>query len=262
LPVPGVVTIHDFTYARQPHTMAARHAGLMRAHTAAAVASARRVIADSAAVAREFASRYGRRADVVPLGVDPRFRPATADEVARARERHGLRKPYVLAVGTLEPRKQWPSAVRAHARLSQLNGWRGELAVAGGRGWGFDARPERDVRWLGFVDDADLPALYTGAEALVAPSLYEGFGLPLVEAMACGTPVVCSDIPVFREVAGDAATYSAAGDADAMAASLNDLLHDDDRRRALSERGLLRARDFSWDRTADRTLEVLVEAAR
>ena len=136
-------------------------------------------------------------------------------------------------------------------------GWRresieGELARATAEGW---------LRWLGYAPDETLRALYDRAALLVCPSHYEGFGLPLVEAMAAGTPIVCSDIPVFREVAADAASFVPPGDADAWARTVAEVLSDPARARDLAARGSARIRDFSWRRTAERTLAVWSDAA-
>jgi glycosyltransferase involved in cell wall biosynthesis len=194
--------------------------------------------------------------------VEPGFRRAAAGEVARVRRRYDLQRPYLLAVGALEPRKNLGTLVAAHRRLRETTGWAGDLVLAGGDGWRLDPRALAGARQVGFVPDADLPALYTGAELFACPSLYEGFGLPVVEAMACGAPVVCSDIPVFREVAGDAALRVPPTDAAAMAEGIGRVLGDPALRRDLAGWGLERARRFDWDVAADRTLAVLEAAGR
>jgi glycosyltransferase involved in cell wall biosynthesis len=190
------------------------------------------------------------RIHVIPNGVDERFFEARAPE--------GPRAPYLLAVGTLEPRKNLPLLLDAFRAL-RADGRDLELLLVGHQGWSHslplgDLAPH--VRLLGPVPDEDLPALYAGASCFVLPSLYEGFGLPLAEAMAVGVPAVASDIPALREVGGEAVRYADPHDAASFAAAIREAL--DDRQgsqlRAAAARG--RARRFRWDACAEATLKV------
>jgi glycosyltransferase involved in cell wall biosynthesis len=203
------------------------------------------------------------RVHVVPLAVDPGFRPVAADESARVVARYGLAPPFVLYVGALEPRKNVPTLLRAFARLrSDFPNLR--LVLCGGQRWDFGPIPRAIaqlgladvVRFTGYVPDADLPALYSAAAVFCFPSLAEGFGLPILEAMACGTPVVCSNASSMPEVAGDAALLVEPTDAEAVAQSIGRVLREPDLAAALRQRGLDRAAQFSWELTAERTLAV------
>jgi glycosyltransferase involved in cell wall biosynthesis len=199
------------------------------------------------------------RSAVIPLGVEPRFARAVPGAVP---ERYGVPRPYVLAVGTREPRKNLPRLVRAFAGLPADLRERYSLAIAGKPGWG-DAETERlasaqpGVVLTGYVEDDDLPALYAGAEAFAFPSLAEGFGLPVIEAMAAGTPVLTSNCSSLAEVAGDAARLVDPGDERAVRAGLEELLEDVSLRDRLAHAGRERAAGFTWRRTARETLDYL-----
>jgi glycosyltransferase involved in cell wall biosynthesis len=189
------------------------------------------------------------------------MRPIDDREVIRAwKARRGLPERMVLFVGTLEPRKNLPLLLEAYARLRQT-GCTHTLVVAGGKGWYYqaiEATVERlglrdAVLFPGFVPDEELPLWYNAAELFVYPSLYEGFGLPPLEAMACGTPVITSNAASLPEVVGDAGVVVDAHDVTALARAMADLLGDAERRRRLRAAGLARARQFTWRATANRT---------
>jgi glycosyltransferase involved in cell wall biosynthesis len=202
------------------------------------------------------------RVVVIPGGIDRSFKPQPAEEVAARLAPLGLRAgDYLLFLGTIEPRKNLARLLQA----MELAGPKiGPLVLAGGRGWNNAAirdaiaRLARDgrIRDLGYVADDLRPALQAGARAFVYPSLYEGFGLPPLEAMACGTPVLTSNVSALPEVMGDAALYVDPEDVPALAAALTRLWDDESLRADLRARGLARAQEFSWDRTARLTIEV------
>jgi len=203
----------------------------------------------------------------VPLGVAPRFQPVSPEQVAsHLVRRFGLRPPYVLYVGAITIRKNVVRALRAFASIRQFLP---ELrfVLAGARVWR-KTPLEPVIQELGLADrvyctgpfpDADLPALYAGADLFVFPSLYEGFGLPPLEAMACGTPVVCSNAASLPEVVGDAALTVDPYDVDALADAMCRVLVDGQLREDLRARGLARARRFSWEKTARETVAVYRE---
>ena len=199
---------------------------------------------------------------VVPNGVNEAFRPI---DPARAKEvgaRHGLRRPYLLYVGTRQPRKNLAGLLAALRHLGRrLAGY--QLGIVGSGPSTEPVLPERaaadssiEIVQVGPVPDADLPALYAGAELFVHPSLFEGFGLPVLEAMACGTPVVCSNASSLPEIAGGAALLTDATDPDALANAIWRVLTDAALASSLRERGLARAGQFTWDQTAERLVDV------
>lgn len=206
------------------------------------------------------------RVAVVPLAADQRFRPMKKAEIEPVLRGCGIERPYILYVGSLESRKNLPRLLEAYDRLRQRSTpWK--LVVVGARKWKsspiFDTVHrlglEPYVQFTGYVPDEHLPALYSGADLFVFPSLYEGFGLPPLEAMACGTPVVCSNAASLPEVVGDAAVTVDPYDVDALAEAMHRVLADRELREDLRARGLARARQFTWERTARETLAVYRE---
>jgi glycosyltransferase involved in cell wall biosynthesis len=241
--MPLVATFHDLAVLRLPAAFN-RWSRLYGAHVLERVArSLSAVIAVSEFTRDELVELLGvpeGRVHVVPNGVGPPFTPTGA---AAGGE-------YVLAVATLEPRKNLDRLVRAFEQ-ADLGGC--ELRVVGAAGWGDVTIDGPRVRWLGEVADDELAALYRGALCVAYVSLYEGFGLPVLEAMACGAPVVASTAPALRELGGDAVVAVDPLDTDAIARGLEEAIarHDD-----LRARGLERAGGYTWERTAERTAEV------
>jgi glycosyltransferase involved in cell wall biosynthesis len=228
------------------------------------------VIAVSQTTLRDLIARLSVPADrirVVHHGVDPIYRPLPPAAVAEARARYQLPAEFVFTVGTIQPRKNLGTLARA-MRTVAANGLPHHLVIAGKRGW-FADRVEREVaasgmagrvRWLGYVPAADLPALYNAADAFCLPSRSEGFGLPVLEAMACGVPCLLADRAALPEVAGDAALLADPSDRDAFGAALVHLLGNPELRLRLSGAGKERTGEFTWDRCASQTLTVLREA--
>jgi glycosyltransferase involved in cell wall biosynthesis len=210
------------------------------------------------------------RIRVIYEGVDGRFRPVAEPGVIEAmRRRLGLPDRYLLSVGTIEPRKNLAALLEAVKSLERSAADRGEpalppIVIVGKRGWLYDdffkrlaaLGMEGRVILPGYVPDEDLPAVYSGASCFVFPSLYEGFGLPPLEAMSCGAPVVCSNTSSLPEIVGDAAITVDPADTGALAAAIARVLGDADLSAGLSARGLRRAATFSWQRTASQTLQV------
>ena len=263
---PLVMTIHDLAFLADP-SQATRHGNrFFRRGTELARRHARLVLVPSEATARECrdAGFDPDRLRVVPWGVDPAR--ASDGEIAAARERHGLTRPYVLFVGTVEPRKNLAGVVDAVASLA---GREIDLVVVGPDGWNEDlgARIARlddtgiGVHRLGFQPPSALAAIYAGAAAFCFPSLREGFGMPVLEAMAQGTPVVTSIATATAEVAADAAVLVDPGDHSAIGAALAKLLDDPAFASDLGARGRARAGTYTWDRTAALTAAAYREVA-
>jgi glycosyltransferase involved in cell wall biosynthesis len=265
-----VVTIHDLGYLYEPeaHTNWSRR--YLGWSTRWSIATARRVIAISDATRDDLVRHYGAAPDkirVIPHGIDDAFRPLPKDLVAREITKIGLNQPYILFVGTIQPRKNIVRLIAAFDILAESNP-EIELVLAGKRGWlaeridaAIGASRHRDrIRITGHVPDEILPALYNGAQAVTLPSLYEGFGLPALEAIAAGTPVVVSDRGALPGIAGDAALIVDPLSPQSIAAGLADALDPVTRERRIAA-GIRHAAQFRWDTAGRQTLEVIEEAA-
>jgi glycosyltransferase involved in cell wall biosynthesis len=261
----GVVTVHDLSYLHYPHTVAAASLGY-RTLVPRGLRRAAVVLTPSNAVAEEVRAEYGLgdRVLATPLGVDAAWFDAVPAE-PQWLAAHGLPERYLLFVGTVEPRKGLPTLLEALRELhaDAAGGQVPPLVLVGPPGWGPQLRtaalPAGAVRSIGYLDSADLRRLVAGAAALVFPSVYEGFGLPPLEAFAAGTPVVASDLPVVREVTGELALLAPPGDAAALAGALRTVLAGDGGPAARAARQA-RARGFSWAATAAATHAAYVRA--
>ena len=265
-----VVTVHDAAPLDHPEWLNRRFAAWYRWLLPRLIRRVRRVIVPSEFTKSRLLDLSGvppERVVVVPNGVDPRFRPCAPDEIAATRVALGIPSPrYILSLASLEPRKNLDALLRAWALLRDRTPDDLWLVVGGAPGKRtvfpdvpIGALPPR-VRLTGRIDDRHLPALYSGALLFAYPSLYEGFGLPPLEAMACGAPVVASDRASLPEVLDDAALL-VAPEPEAIADGIGRAVGDDPLRAALRDAGLARAAPFTWDRTAERTGQVLHEAA-
>jgi glycosyltransferase involved in cell wall biosynthesis len=266
---PTLLTVHDLSFLRYPDHFVPKLVRYLSRVVPESVARADRVLADSQATRTDLVELLGtspEKVEVLYSGVDARFRPEREPgEQERLRARYGLDRPYVLSVGTLQPRKNYVRLIRAFVRLS-VSGVM--LVIAGARGWLYEevleeaARHGDRTRILGFVAEEDLPALYRGASLFVFPSFYEGFGLPVLEAMACGVPVVCSRASSLPEVAGDAALLVDPHDEEGLREAMGRALEDEALRREMTARGLARAAHFTWERAARQLLAAFAEVGR
>ncbi len=263
-----LLTVHDLSYLHHPEHFVPKLVRYLEQSVSRSVVRADWVLADSEATRSDLIAHLGTPAGKVQVlysGVDPRFSEGKEpEESERLRARYGLTAgSYVLSVGTIQPRKNYVRLIQAFAQLQTHNFADRQLVLAGGRGWLYEdifAEAERHgdrVRILGFVDEADLPALYRNAALFAFPSLYEGFGLPVLEAMACGTPVVCSNVSSLPEVAGDAALLVDPLDTGSIAEAMARVLQDVGLQRDMIARGRSQAARFTWKKAARQLLDTL-----
>lgn len=263
LTTPTVLTVHDLIFERYPEHHTRRNVWFLRVGMRLFTRAATAIIAVSQHTRCDLIELYGVTPDKVHViyeGIDPTFRPASAVEVASVAAKYSADRPYLLMVGTLEPRKNHAAALHALAQLKR-EGLPHRLIIAGGRGWLFEPirrlvdalELQQDVVFAGYVPTAELPPLYTGAACVLLPSLYEGFGFPALEAMACAAPVVCSNISSLPEVTGDAALHVSPHDPDALAAAVRLLVTQPAVTAALRQRGPAQAARFRWENAAAAT---------
>jgi len=269
---PSLLTVHDLSFVRYPQ---GAHPALLAWLTKAVPRSLRRarhILADSQSTRTDLIELMkvpAERITVVGAGVDEHFRPVTDPAaLSRVRARYQLPRRFILGVSTLEPRKNFTGLIAAFNQLTAADRRPPiadlHLVIAGGKGWLYDdifaaaeASPVRErIHFTGFVADEDLPALYSLADLFAFPSHYEGFGIPVLEAMACGTPVVCADNSSLPEVAGDAALLVEATDREALVQAMHRLLTDAPLRAELIEQGFEQAKKFTWEAAARRLLGV------
>ena len=267
LPCPGIVTIYDLSFILFPQRFQSWRRLYLRWGTAYSARRARRVIAISASTRRDIVRLLGvpeAKVDVVPCGVDEDFRPVDqAGLLDELRKKRHLPPRMLLFVGTIEPRKNLVTLLESYSILRERI-HPPPLVIAGPKGWRHEevfsqARELElldDVIFPGYIPRDELPLWYNAADLFVYPSLYEGFGLPPLEAMACGTPVVASDTSSLPEVIGDAGLLVEPSNADEMALAMQRVLTDGDLRKALGKKGLERASTYTWRRAAQDTVKV------
>ncbi len=270
---PTVVTVYDLSFLRFPRLFNRGNRLYLRAMTPLSLRRATRVIAISQHARREAIDLCGLdpgRVVAIPLAAHERLRPAPAAAIARFRSAKHLPERFILYLGTLEPRKNVETLVRAFSKLRATGVSTHALVLAGAHGWQYDPifdlvrelGVEEWVRFPGFVSEKEQALWYSAADIFAFPSLYEGFGLPPLESMACGTPVVASNSSSLPEVVGRAGLLVEPMDVDGLADALARLVVDRSLRAHLSDAGLARAAEFSWRRTAEQTVRVYEQALR
>jgi glycosyltransferase involved in cell wall biosynthesis len=263
-PCPSVITIYDLSFIIFPQSFEYLKRLYLTLLTRPSARKARRIITISESTKRDTVRLLGvssEKVDIVYCGVDKAFHPLPEREVASFRQKRGLPERIMLFVGTIEPRKNVARLIEAYSRLRD---GQVKLVIGGARGWLYEevfARVEEldltgDVLFPGYIPPDELPLWYNAAELFVYPSLYEGFGLPPLEAMACGTPVITSNVSSLPEVVGEAGLTVDPMDIEGLAESMNQVLDDGALRQTMRERGLARAGHFSWARAARETVEV------
>jgi glycosyltransferase involved in cell wall biosynthesis len=269
-----VATIHDLSFEHLPETFKRRSRAQLRLTVRRTAQKAAQILTLSEFSRRDIIDTYGvdpERVFVTPPAAPPHFAPVTSEtELRRIRTTYGIQRDYILALGAIQPRKNLVRLINAYASLRRDEGGRPlpQLVLAGRRGW-LEAETMRavasaashDILLIGYVPDAELPALYSGAVCFVYPSYFEGFGLPVLEAMQCGTPVIAGDRTSLPEVAADAAILVDPFDEAAIGNAMLSQIKNKDFRAELRVKGLERARAFSWRTTAQLTLQAYERAA-
>ncbi len=264
---PAVITVYDLSFLHYPERFPALQRFYLSSQTRRSCRRARRIITISESSRQDVHRFFGvalNQIDVVVPGVDPVYRPLTAATVASFRQKHGLGR-FILHVGTLQPRKNIPVLLQAMARLENPEV---KLVLVGGKGWLYDdifqqvqalGLAER-VIFTGYVPDDELPLWYNAAELLVFPSVYEGFGMPVIEAMACGTPVIAANSSSIPEAVGEAGLLFEPADLETLVKQMTAVLTDTNLKNKLSEAGLTHAQTFSWERAGRETAVVYQRA--
>lgn len=271
---PVVTTVHDISFRLMPHTFPLKHRLLLNWSVPSSMRRAARVITVSESSRQDILRAYGLPPDhvvAIPNGVDERFHPV---DISTARDgliqHYSLSQPFVLMVGVLQPRKNLPLAIEAFAQAVLASGLPHQLVIVGKRGWGMSQLQkaitsnhlEGRVIFTGYVPDEHLPLFYSAADALMYPSLYEGFGLPPLEAMRCGCPVLTSDIPVMHEVTGEAGMLLPPNAPVVWAQALHMVLTNEWLRQQMRQRGIQQASRFTWAECARQTLQVYEAVAQ
>jgi len=268
----SVVTVHDLAFTRHPETFQRAKRWYLQAAVAHSARRATRVIAVSENTRRDLIDVFAipeRRIDVVYSGVSGHFRPLPSDDLTAFRRQTLGGRPYLLHVGTLQPRKNIDVLIRAYAELRVSDGIPHALALVGARGWMYQSlfdlvvalHLEDHVHFIDYVAPDRLPLWYNCADLFVYPSAYEGFGLPVLEAMACGVPTITSDASSLRELAGQACLTVEPGSQEALQMAMARVLRDGGLRSTMRIMGLERAKLFSWEETARQTVEVYEQAS-
>lgn len=265
---PTVITVHDLSWIRYPETHPIERVSMMNRYFEKALGQASALITDAEFVRQEIIDTFGVRPEkitAIPLGVEAIFRPRSESETQDVLSAQGLvHRNYFLTVGTLEPRKNLSLAIKAYGALPELIRKRFPLVVIGMTGWHSEeierliAPLQRAgyIRQLGYVSRSDLATIMAGATALIYPSIYEGFGLPPLEAMASGTPVICSNVSSLPEVVGDAGILIDPSDVDALQMHLQEMTSDRNLCNDLALKARKRSLEFTWANCAKNTLNV------
>lgn len=273
-PVPVVATIHDLAFEHMPETFTRRGSLQLKLTVRRTARRAARIATVSEYSRQDLLHTYRLSPEKVAVtynGIESHFtaQPASPEEASEVRRRFGISRDYLLAVGSLQPRKNLVRLIRAYAKLRSENpGFTPQLVIVGRKLWLADEiftevrrqRWSEDVILTGYVTDEDLPKLYRAATAFVYPSLFEGFGLPPIEAMACGTPVITSNVSSLPEIVGQAALLIDPCDEQALMAALQRITSDQPLCTRLREQGIVQAGKFTWRAAAEKTLQLYRES--
>lgn len=262
-----LLTVHDLSFVRVPDSASPSLKAYLDKVVPRSAQRADHILADSTATKNDLIELYHIPAEKITVllsGVDSRFQRQPQPVIDAARTKYTIgTAPYIFSIGTVQPRKNYVRLIQALKKL-QTDGFPHHLVIAGGKGWLDDpiyasiteSGLQDFVHFIGFADDSDLPALYSGADCFAFPSLYEGFGLPILEAMACGTPVLTADVSSLPEVAGDAALLIDPYNTDAITNGLKTLINDPEAREAYVHKGYERVTLFTWRKSAQQLLKI------
>ena len=262
-----VVTIHDLITRVYPDKFTLRHRLIQNRLLPLVLNKADKIIANSLSTRNDIIKFYPRHAgkiEVIYEGVEPKFAPGRPADIKPVLGKYGIDFKYLLFLGTIEPRKNITGVIEAFTRLKQRGYAELKLVITGRKGWHYKGILKKldnsafvqDIVFTDFIDDDDLAAVYSGAEILLYPSLYEGFGLPVIEAMACGLPVITSNVSSLPEVAGDAAVLINPAEVEEMVSAIEKLMKNPGLKAELREKGLEQAGRFSWEQAAEKTLKL------
>jgi glycosyltransferase involved in cell wall biosynthesis len=262
--VRSVLAVHDLVSICYPETMANYNRFIHNIFFKSSIKNASHIITMSESTKQSIVDHFGIAPDKITViyeGISTKFQRCDKNDIEPVLARHKLKNPYILSVGTLEPRKNYLVLLKAFKQLDNDI----DLVIVGKKGWKsqeiFDTIDRLElhnrVKILGYVNDNDIPYLYNGAELFVFPSFYEGFGLPLLEAMACGVPVICSNTSSLPEIGGESVLYFNPNSSDELAYQIKVLISNNELKSILCSKGIVRAKQFSWEKTAKETLAVL-----
>ncbi len=266
-PFKKILTIHDLTPILFPETFGLIHVLLQRYVLPVTFKNIDMIIADSENTKKDIIKYFKieeEKIKVVYLGIDGKFKPL--ENINNINGNYDINSPFILYVGTLEPRKNIPSLIKAYYKLRK-KGVEHKLVIAGGKGWKYKQiyeqvnklKLQKEVIFMGYVPEDDLPKMYNAADLFIYPSFYEGFGLPPLEAMACGCPVITSNTSSLPEVVGDAGIMIDPYNIDELASAMDEILSNERLREEMIKKGLRRAKIFSWEKTAEETMQVYNE---
>src|SRR3989304_4074640 len=262
----SVVVVHDLAFEKVPQYVQDKNVRFLKKFVPRSLSEADHVVVTSEYTKADVVEIYGISEDnitVIYPGVDlEKFRPSSPARISQVREKYGLAKPFILYLSTLEPRKNVLSIIKAFAGFNNKKGY--QLVLAGKRSWQDreifekvkELGLEESVVFPGYIPDQDKPDLLSAAEVFVYPSFFEGFGMPVIEAQACGTPVIASNVTSLPEVGGNAAVYVDPNDADGLTRSLEEILSSSSRRENLAKMGLGNGRGFSWENSSRNLIQV------
>jgi glycosyltransferase involved in cell wall biosynthesis len=273
-PCPVIVTIHDTAFVKYPETCDTLFKVYLKALLPLVIKRAKKILTVSVSAKEEIVGLLNAPENKVKSiynGCGSKYRVINDDNrIREIKDRYGLPAHYILNVGTLEPRKNLEMLIEAYKEVKMQKGVEQKLVLTGSRGWYYEnimarineSGLQNDVIFSGFVAEEDMPCLYNGADLFVYPSLYEGFGIPVVEAMACGCPVITSNCSSLPEVAGDAAILVDPRDSSAIASAIWQALSDEKSRDVLRSKGIEQAKKFTWEKTVQEVWEGISETVR